>query len=130
MAWYIYKSICIAAMWAATVSVSSAQGTEKWVGTMKSAEGKRLRVVATVSASKISLHFEEPASCKVAATVLDVENVTKIYCFGVAVNGGSYCDGLHLKELLVTPSDEGALHMRFQRGSTSWSGSLERLVDP
>lgn len=97
-----------------------------WVGVMKSDQGKRTRVTASVDAETVELRFGEPGSCTITAGILDVENGTSVYRFHVSQNGGAFCDRLYPGELMVTPVSDDSLRVTFRRQLVPWSGVLGR----
>jgi len=128
-------SVCLAKYVLVLASVlvaafdSTAAQASSWVGVMKSDNGKRARVTASVNADTVQLRFGEPANCTIKADFLDVEDGTSVYRFHVSQNGGAFCDRLYPGELMVTPSSTDSLHMSFRRLLVPWRGVLERGTD-
>ena len=124
------RTILLAAAIVATTTAAAASTQKTWTGVMKSGDGKRTRVVATIDGDKASLRFAEPANCVIAAGILDAEDDTTIYRFHVPRNGGPFCARLYPGELFVTAPAGTSIRVMFRRQQVPWSGVLDRAVDP
>lgn len=124
------RTILFATALVATATAATASAEKTWTGVMRTDDGKRTRVVATIGKDKISLRFAEPANCVITAGILDVDRDTTIYRFHVPKNGGPFCEHLYPGELAVAASAATSVRIMFRRQQVPWSGLLDRAVDP
>jgi len=106
-----------------------ANGT-MWAGVANSTKGRAMHVVAGFDGDAVSLRFGEPAACRIVATPLDAHADVHTFRFKVSQNGGAFCRLLYPGELTLTSLATGSVGVRFDRGETAWSGTLERVGDP
>lgn len=95
-----------------------------WNGTLSSPAKEKVAVDATFDARSVSLHFDEPYNCRIAANVLDTEDTGTRYRFKSSQNGGAFCDRLYPGDVVVVTSPKKVTVTIEIKKAIAWSGDL------
>jgi hypothetical protein len=113
---------------AASAAQAPSPPSGSWSGLLKNDAGKRARVEAEFGPKgAISLHFEEPYSCRTSASFLENDKEGIYYVVGVSTNGGTFCDKLHPGELVLSAVTVSSLTLSLTNGDMHWAGTLNAV---
>lgn len=77
------------------------------------------------NAQDVQVHFDEPLSCTAPGKLLKEEGGSVMYRFGVAKNGGRFCEGLQGRDLTLTAGDKARLTLSFTTAKATWQGHVD-----
>ncbi|PTR35085.1 hypothetical protein C8J98_101347 [Luteibacter sp. OK325] len=97
-----------------------------WRGVVTASIQNTVRLDATIDRQRASLHFGEPANCKIVADHLRDADGSSFYRFHPSTNGGGFCARLYPGELMVNTPAPRSIAMAFQRAESRWAGVLKR----
>lgn len=95
-----------------------------WRGTLSSSAKEKVAVEAAFDTRSVSLRFDEPYNCRIAANVLDTEAGSTRYRFKPSQNGGDFCDRLYPGDVVVTAASATVKVSIEIKKATAWSGEL------
>jgi hypothetical protein len=95
-----------------------------WSGVLTSSTKIVVAVDAQFDAAGVSLHFDEPYNCRIAASLLVTEGDATRYRFKPSTNGGDFCTRLYPGELVATLGAKQVSLSISMKNATTWTGNL------
>lgn len=103
---------------------------DHWEGVVTSNAMSSTRVEARFTDREVSLHFGEPANCRLVGALLHRDDGVTYYRFHPAQNGGAFCTRLYPGEVTVAWPSADVATLTFHRGDTLWKGMLTPVSTP
>jgi len=115
---------------ALSTPLAAAATADHWEGVVTSNAMSSTRVEARFTDREVSLHFGEPANCRLVAALLHRDDGATYYRFHPAQNGGAFCTRLYPGEVTVAWPSADVATLTFHRGDALWSGMLKPVSTP
>ena len=113
-----------------TAGAAQSSAPDTWAGFVASPALPSTHVDATFDGRQVSLHFDEPANCRIVAALLHADEDGSYYRLRPSQNGGAFCARMYPGEVAFTRSDADRTTMTFHRGGAVWSGTLQPVESP
>lgn len=99
--------------------------TGSWSGALQDDKSNLMATEASFDNKVAHLHFKGAANCKVDADYLKTDADGSHYSFSITKNGGTFCQNLLNKTLVVTTTDSDLI-LSFLQGAIHWRGELQK----
>jgi hypothetical protein len=99
-----------------------------WRGVVATSVQNTVRVDLTIGGGKASMHFGEPANCRIVANHLQDADGASYYRFTPPRNGGGFCARLYPGDLTIDGPAPDSIAVVFQRSESRWAGILKRVA--
>jgi hypothetical protein len=105
---------------------NSREGT--WRGVVAASVQNSVLVDVTIGSRTASLHFGEPANCRIVADHHHDADGAAYYRFHPPKNGGGFCARLYPGDLTIDVPAPGSIAVVFQRSDSRWAGILKKTT--